>query len=74
MHKIQYVSKYIALSQEGLVSEILCPMEQGLLFSNMDLEDNIFLYCLSCDYKKYIGIDFYQEIVQKVNEVIKNGK
>ena len=70
MQKIQYVSKYIALSQEGLVSKMLCPMEQGLLLSNMDLEDNIFLYCLECDYKKYIGISLYEEIVKKVNEVV----
>lgn len=65
--KIQYVSKYIALSEEGLVSKMECPIDQGLLLSNLDEEDNIFLYCLSCDYKKNIGIKLYEDIVRMVN-------
>lgn len=65
--KIQYVSKYIALSEEGLVSKMECPIDQGLLLSNLDKEDNIFLYCLSCDYKKNIGIKLYDDIVRMVN-------
>lgn len=64
--KIQYVSKYIALSKEGLVPEILCPVDQGPLFSNLDLEDNIYLYCLECDYKKTIGLSHYDKIVAAV--------
>lgn len=66
MQKIQYVSKYIALAAEGLVPKILCPMDQGLLLCNQDIEDNIFLYCLECDYKKYIGISAYNTIVKEV--------
>ena len=65
--KIQYVSKYIALSEEGLVSKMECPIDQGLLLSNLDNEDNIFLYCLSCDYKKNIGTKLYDDIVRMVN-------
>ena len=65
--KIQYVSKYIALSEEGLVSKMECPIDQGLLLSNLDDEDNIFLYCLSCDYKKNIGTKLYDDIVRMVN-------
>ena len=69
--KIQYVSKYIALSEEGLVSKMVCPIDQGSLLSNLDDEDNIFLYCLSCNYKKNIGINLYEDIVEMVNY---NGK
>ena len=65
--KIQYVSKYIALSEEGLVSKMECPIDQGLLLSNLDNEDNIFLYCLSCDYRKNIGTKLYDDIVRMVN-------
>lgn len=65
--KIQYVSKYIALSGEGLVSKMECPIDQGSLLSNLDAEDNIFLYCLSCDYKKNIGTKLYDDIVRMVN-------
>lgn len=71
MHKIQYVSKYIALSEEGLVPRLECPLDQGLLFSNQTDLDEVYLYCLSCEYKKFIGFDFYEEIIKAVN---KNGK
>ena len=72
MQKVQYVSKYIALSKEGLVPELLCPMDQGPLYSNLDLEDNIILYCLSCSYKRTVGILDYDNIVLLVEKAI-NG-
>ena len=73
MQKIQYVSKYIRLSEEGLVPRVECPMDQGPLFCNLDLEDNIFLYCLSCNYKRTVGILDYENIVSLVEKVI-NGQ
>lgn len=66
--QIQYVSRYIELSREGLVPQVNCPMDQGPLFSNLDKEDQIFLYCISCEYKKTIGISFYNNIVKEVNK------
>jgi hypothetical protein len=68
--QIQYVSKYIALSQEGLVPRLECPMDQGSLQSNLDLEDNIYLYCLSCDYKNNIGLEVYAKMEKMVNNEI----
>jgi hypothetical protein len=65
--QIQYVSKYIALSQEGLVPRLECPMDQGSLLCNLDLEDNIYLYCLSCEYKNNVGIEVYEKIMSGVN-------
>jgi len=69
MKQIQYVSKYLALSKEGLVSKLDCPIDQGLLFPNLDEEDNIFLYCLSCSYKKNIGLDMYNKIKLEVEKI-----
>jgi len=68
--KIQYVSTYISMSEEGLVEKLLCPVDQSLLFCNQDLEDNISLYCLECEYKKNIGLSTYQNIVKLVEENI----
>ena len=68
--QIQYVSKYIALSEEGLVPRLECPMDQGSLLCNIDLEDNIYLYCLSCNYKNNIGLDVYKKIVESVTNEI----
>ena len=74
--KIQYVSEYIKLSNEGLVSKLECPMDQGPLFSNLRLSgdlknDEIYLYCVSCKYTRTVGIDFYNSIVEKVGNVRK---
>jgi len=71
--QIQYVSKYVALSEEGLVPKLECPIDQGSLLPNQDLEDNIFMYCLSCKYKKFIGSKYYENIFKSVNGVL-NGK
>jgi len=60
--KIQYVSKYISLSEEGLVPKLSCPQDQGLLLSNQTLEDEVYLYCLSCTYRRTIGGAAYREI------------
>ena len=66
--KIQYVSKYLLLAEKGLVPRLECPMDQGPLMSNLDFEDQIYLYCLSCSYKKYIGIELYEDIKKSVEQ------
>ena len=65
--KIQVVSKYLALAEEGLVSKVDCPLDQGLLMPNQTIDDRIYLYCLSCDYKKDIGLEFYGRMEEAVN-------
>lgn len=60
------MSKYLALAAEGLVQELACPMDKGLLACNQDLEDNIYLYCLSCEYKKTVGLAYYQDLLKVV--------
>lgn len=70
MKKIQYVSKYIALSEEGLVPRLNCPMDQGLLFSNLSINEEIFLYCISCNYKQYVGNAMYDKIVVQVEKIL----
>lgn len=64
--RLQYVSKYISLSEEGLVPKIECPMDQGPLMPNLTNDDQIFLYCLSCNYKQIIGIEYYGKIKSTV--------
>jgi hypothetical protein len=44
-------------------------MDQGSLLSNLDLEDNIFLYCISCSYKKFIGEKLYSDIEKAVKKI-----
>jgi hypothetical protein len=54
------------MSEDGLVEKLLCPVDQSNLFCNQDLEDRIFLYCLECKYKNFIGLDLYHRIFKAV--------
>lgn len=65
------MSEYLALSREGLVSEMVCPLDQGLLFSNEDTEERIFVYCLSCQYKNYIGTAIYAKMLEGIKNATK---
>ena len=66
--KIQYVSEYLLLAEKGLVPRLECQMDQGPLMSNLDFEDQVYLYCLSCSYKNYIGIELYEDIKKSVEQ------
>lgn len=66
--KIQVVSKYLTLSEEGLVPGLECPVDQGLLLPNQDFDDNIYLYCLSCSYKNNMGLEVYDRIERAVKQ------
>ena len=66
--RIQYVSTYISMSEEGLVEKLICPVDQSILFCNQDLLDEIYLYCLECDYRKVLGAKSYEKIVNEVNK------
>jgi len=65
--KIQYVSKYLSLSEEGLVPRLECPMDQGPLMCNETNDGIIYLYCLSCQYKNNIGLELYGKIKRAVD-------
>lgn len=60
------MSKYLTLSREGLVASMDCPLCQGLLFSNLDEKDKIFIYCTSCKYKSYLGMALYKKMELEV--------
>lgn len=44
-----------------------CPLDQGLLFANSDNDDNIYIYCISCDYKKFIGLHLYNKMKEAID-------
>jgi len=60
------VSKYLDLASQGLVSKMDCPLDQGLLMPNQTIDDKIYLYCLSCDYKKEIGLELYGRMEEAI--------
>ena len=62
------MSRYLDLASTGLVSKMDCPIDQGLLMPNQDLNDKIYLYCLSCEYKKFLGLEEYDRISKQVEQ------
>lgn len=68
--KIQYVSTYISMSEEGLVEKLLCPVDQASLMPNLGIDDEVFLYCLSCSYKSTIGLSKYNQIKSAVDSAM----
>ena len=62
------MSKYLALAEEGLVSKLECPLDQGLLMPNIDFEDKIYLYCLSCKYTNLLGLEVYDNLRKQVEQ------
>ncbi len=62
------MSKYLDLARDGLVPKMDCPLDQGLLFANLDENDSLFLYCISCSYKTYIGLSVYDKIKKEVEK------
>lgn len=65
--KIQYVSKYLSLSEKGLVPRLECPLDQGPLMCNENNEGIIYLYCLSCQYRNNMGLEIYERIKRAVD-------
>ena len=61
------MSKYLTLAEEGLVLKMVCPLCQGLLMPNQDINDKIYLYCLSCEYRNEIGLDQYDRMEKAIS-------
>lgn len=62
---IQVINKYLILSDNDITIPIRCGIDNDhpRLFANMDDDDNIYLYCMACEYKLIPGIELYERIV-----------
>lgn len=61
---IRVFSKYYQLSLENKVLPILCSIDDndGILVPNLDEDDRVYLYCLSCNFKMWPGQELYNNI------------
>lgn len=68
---IQVFNKYLLLSDIGKTKPLLCGLDNDhpRLFANIDENDNIYLYCLACEYKMIPGIELYSRIEKIVSEL-----
>jgi len=67
--KIQYVSKYLQYAEEGSLVKFECPKDQVSLFCNLNQNDEIYLYCLNCNYEKILGLEIYDRMVKAVDRI-----
>lgn len=66
---LHIIKRYLILADQGFFPQFTCENEEhGRLYSNLDLEDRIYLYCLFCNFKNYLGLNTIQDIVHKVME------
>lgn len=80
--KIQVISYYYQLAEENKVVPLFCPNATHtediayfgayFLLTPAEENDKIVLQCLACGYKQTVGIQLYENILNKIKEV-ENG-
>jgi hypothetical protein len=78
--KIQVFSQYYNLAQAGRVKPLACPNHKSdyiiseaiYWLMHEEQDDKIVLYCTACGYKQIVGLQLYENILNKIKEV-KNG-
>lgn len=59
---------YQKLAEEQKVPPLLCPMDQSSLYPNLTNDDQLFLYCLECSYKNYVGLELYEKVERYIEK------
>lgn len=65
---LHLIKRYLMLADQGIFDRCDCPLDpdHGRLYSNLDMNDKIFLYCIYCKYKDYLGLNTLQDMAKKV--------
>jgi hypothetical protein len=59
---------YQKLAEESKVPPLLCPIDKSMLYPNLTDQDQLFLYCLECSYKNYVGLDLYEKVERYIEK------
>ena len=59
---------YQKLAGEQKVPPLTCPMDKSVLYPNLTHEDQLYLYCLECSYKNYMGLEMYEKLEKYVEK------
>ena len=68
---------YQFLAENGLCEQIVCfnDPEHGPIYANIAGDDDeLFLFCLSCEAKVYPGLPFEEKIRNTISKHIDDGK
>jgi hypothetical protein len=72
--RIQVFSEYLQQAQAGNVEFLACPYHNDdapAIFPlvHLEEEDKIILQCYACDFKMYVGITLYNQILDRLNKL-----
>lgn len=59
---------YQKLAGEQKVPPLTCPIDKENLYPNLTHEDQLYLYCLNCSYKNYVGLEMYEKVEKYVEK------
>ena len=73
---IRIFSKYYQLSLKDKVIPITCEIDptDGIMVPNLSDDDIVYLYCLSCNFKLFPGLELYNNIISTLEKIEVNGK
>lgn len=65
---IQVIRKYLEYTNNNILPPVLCQMDidHGSLYPNMEHSEDVFLYCLACEYKIHLGINSIQDMLESI--------
>lgn len=72
---LKYYREYQLRGPEFGWEQITCSFEDhGILYTGLDSEFKIYLFCLECNYKMYPGHNLTQSVIEAVEKEINRNK
>ena len=68
LEQIFYLREFQKLALAGATLPLTCAKDNGILYTAVDAENNIHLFCLECESKLFPGSELISKIVAIVNE------
>jgi len=65
---LRYIQEYIRVAESLGTPPFLCPFdeEKSVIVLNVDIENNPFLFCLTCETKIKIGTNTYKKMIDEL--------
>jgi hypothetical protein len=68
LDKIFFIREFQRLAMLGAALPLTCAKDNGILYTAVNGEDEIYLFCLECESKLFPGSELISKIVAVVNE------
>ena len=66
---------YQYLAEQGYLESIVCydDVEHGSMLGNIDENDKLYLWCMSCNYRLYPGLVLEEKVRTSIKQVSKDN-